>query len=704
MAKDKIVVEYEADVSKIKRQLTSLEKDYKDLETTSAKSAVVATEGFNQTAKSASKLNQQVDNLSKKTDTAFNTKKVTELGKSFSDLPGPIGQASAAVEGLGKTFLKLLANPIVLTITALTAAVYGLFKAFTSTDAGATKFEGVMKSISVTFDVLKQRGALLVDVLVDISNGEFTKAAEDFGKAVNGVGKQISDATKAAIAYTNALDNLEDAESTYISQRAENANKIAKLEFEAADRSKSIKQRKAALEEAIKIANEESKRDVDVAKQRLDLEVTNAAAIIGIRKSTVEEAIKIDRRTLEIRAKYDEDYKKFLEFNRGETLVTLENFYAEAINKDTAFYNEQKRNSARLSAFNLELQQETEKQRLANLKKSVKFQSDIQVEGTTDAEKEMLGVKEEYVDEFADYQSKSMAKNLDIDIQLSKEADKQKAENAIKAEEEKQQQIRDLYEGTAKLALQLLDIYVQKNKERTDLEIQSINETTDKQLAALDARYQTESGNITKLSARERAYQKEKARLEKERDDAIKKLKHDEFDREKVAKLIQINIEGALASISAFARSGYIGLAFAIATTAASSALVASQPNPYAKGSPFVDKEGKYKRGVDSVPAILMPGERVVTVEDNKKHWQLLEATRTGKVNEFINYKYLNPALKKQREQFQQQTMLGLMGNNGSSFNDGNIVSELRKATKVSQKNTFELAKVFKSTRKAWEA
>jgi hypothetical protein len=281
--------------------------------------------------------------------------------------------------------------------------------------------------------------------------------------------------------------------------------------------------------------------------------------------------------------------------------------------------------------------------------------------------------------------------------QLSKETNDKQLAN----EKSRLERIKEYARIIGDISLKLIDRIDQRRQEQLNTNIEKTNEAATKQLQQLEDRYNFESGNYAKLSARDRAYQKEKLRLEKERDDAIKKLKHDDFEREKNAQILKTNIAGAVAAIEAL--PNYILSAAVGVTTAIELAFIASQPNPYAKGSPFVDKEGKYKRGVDSVPAILMPGERVVTVEDNKKHWQLLEATRTGKVNEFINYKYINPALKKQKEQFQQQTMLGLLGG-GGAFNDGNIVNELRKATKVSQKNTYELAKVFKSNRKAWEA
>lgn len=47
-------------------------------------------------------------------------------------------------------------------------------------------------------------------------------------------------------------------------------------------------------------------------------------------------------------------------------------------------------------------------------------------------------------------------------------------------------------------------------------------------------------------------------------------------------------------------------------------------------GTPFVDREGRHKPGIDTVPAMLTRGERVQTVEENRRHWNLFEGVRTG--------------------------------------------------------------------------
>src|SRR4029077_20304022 len=59
-----------------------------------------------------------------------------KLKEQMSALPGPLGEAGEGVGKLSQAFKALLANPVVLVITAIVAALTLLYKAFTNTFAG----------------------------------------------------------------------------------------------------------------------------------------------------------------------------------------------------------------------------------------------------------------------------------------------------------------------------------------------------------------------------------------------------------------------------------------------------------------------------------------------------------------------------------------------------------------------------------------
>lgn len=89
-------------------------------------------------------------------------------------------------------------------------------------------------------------------------------------------------------------------------------------------------------------------------------------------------------------------------------------------------------------------------------------------------------------------------------------------------------------------------------------------------------------------------YNAQMDKIQKEKEAKEKKLQHDQFEREKKANIIQATINGALAVVTAFAQLGPIAGAIAAAlsavTTAAQITVMASQPNPYAKGG-YIRKE-----------------------------------------------------------------------------------------------------------------
>ena len=85
---------------------------------------------------------------------------------TLSDAPGAVGAVTKSVKGLGVAFKALLANPIILVITGIVAAVTALFKAFTSTKEGGEALDRVMAGLSAVFDVFR-------DVLVTVGEKLF---------------------------------------------------------------------------------------------------------------------------------------------------------------------------------------------------------------------------------------------------------------------------------------------------------------------------------------------------------------------------------------------------------------------------------------------------------------------------------------------------------------------------------------------------
>ncbi len=140
-------------------------------------------------------------------------------------------------------------------------------------------------------------------------------------------------------------------------------------------------------------------------------------------------------------------------------------------------------------------------------------------------------------------------------------------------------------QGLQEFANAAFDIYrsiAQIQDNMMEAELQKAQETYDAKSAALQR--QLNQGVIS-----QKAYDAKMQKLNEEKEKKERKLKHDQFEREKIASIVQATISGVLAIMQGFSQAGPIGgaiLAAAMAvTTALQIAAIASQANPYAKGS-----------------------------------------------------------------------------------------------------------------------
>ncbi len=255
-----------------------------------------------------------------------------------------LGKLTAGFKQLG---LVLKANPIILIVTAIVAALGALVKAFKSTDDGGTKFLAIMEQIKVTIDVLRNR---LIDVgqaIRDVFKGE--KSIREAGAAIKesfkGIGDEIREVVKAADTWANALDNLENAENNWISRQAELRNAQARARYTAEDRDADITERRKATEEFIALLMEETEQQKDFAKQRLDIETEKLAAMAGV---DAKQILRYVRMSDAERENADASLNEM--HNRYEGQVNeLEKLYAAYIDADTEYYNKGKKSLAKLA-------------------------------------------------------------------------------------------------------------------------------------------------------------------------------------------------------------------------------------------------------------------------------------------------------------------------------------------------------------------
>lgn len=260
---------------------------------------------------------------------------------------------------------------------------------------------------------------------------------------------------------------------------------------------------------------------------------------------------------------------------------TLEKYQKDI---DTFITNEQKDvTNATLS--------ETERQKQAirekyedEIKLIEKLKAARQAQNGEDADVSDLEVQIEKLKKLLDQQLSN------VDTQASKSANKsvwqQLAEfDWSKMSENWQSALGLMSQGLQEFANAAFDIYgsiAQIQDNMMEAELQKAQETYDAKSAALQR--QLNQGVIS-----QKAYDAKMQKLNEEKEKKERKLKHEQFAREKTANIIQATIAGVLAAVESFKNGGgfpwgLIPMALSAATTAVQIAAIASQPNPYYKG------------------------------------------------------------------------------------------------------------------------
>lgn len=202
------------------------------------------------------------------------------LRKSLSDSIPALGGVSEGVGRVSGAFKALLANPIVLLLAGIATALYGLFKAFTSTADGADQlsfvFEGMKAVVLTVRDTVLNVGSAIVKFF----KGDFKGAMEDGKKAVQGFGDKAVESFNNAYEASKKLDEIEDRMKELDVQRAKSNAAIKATKELLNDENATYEQKKQALVEVGKLEQETSAQELDLAKRKIEaLKLKNQAQI-----------------------------------------------------------------------------------------------------------------------------------------------------------------------------------------------------------------------------------------------------------------------------------------------------------------------------------------------------------------------------------------------------------------------------------------
>lgn len=492
------------------RQLTIARKKLSDID----------KEGIRNTTEYAKKLKVINDELDKnneeiKSNLDLAGKQQKNIGnyKSALDaLPASFQGAAHGAQGLGTAFKALLSNPLILTIALIVGALKGLYEAFVSTDEGATKMEGVTRTLSMVLDkligVALSVGKALVSMftdpmqaLEDFSDflvGQFknrltaimlfqqaiqvmtvdtklgfslaTDAIAQFATGVEGVIykgknllKEMEAINKEGQLMAQMFDDLSDAEREYSIIAAKNEKDITRLIIASKNRTKSDAERIAFLDEATRLEESNFKQELEFAKKKLGLIALENQKIIENKK------LKDLGSSLS-----DEERQKEVDAINDITKLEQESF------------NLQEKINNRRDALLKEIDDEKEKRHQAELER-IKKETEAREKAYEKDRKELLRQRQ-----LLEEEQKRNKAALDEYDRLEKEANESaKRDGDMLAAERKAKKDKEAEEDKKRL---------RENIEATDFAVGKINDALDKRSQAeLDRIDQEESRNQTAL-------------------------------------------------------------------------------------------------------------------------------------------------------------------------------------------------------------
>jgi hypothetical protein len=488
-------------------RLAQIKKELKNISAEGGKAPKALTDEFKKLDTSVRKAEESVGE---------HTRSVGNYKSALQGLGGPLGNAANGISNLGGQLKSLLANPYALAIAAIAAAVYGLFKAFTSTDSGATEFAVRLEQASAILDVVRKRALLLIDAISALFSGDFAEAADKFGAAVSSNTDDFERATGGARKYIEALDDLEDRISNYAVASAKANLEISKAEFNAADRRFSINERRKFLEQAISLSSKEVAEQRKFAEERFVLEAEKLASLTGLTaeeialyvEMTEQQKKNASEQVQTARNQYEEEFKALNEFG------------AKVFQEQEKFFTENKKNNAKLAAFDEQIKKEAEDRanKEAEIKKAaVQAYLDFQKEKLNELDK----IEKKRRDDF-DKAEQARLKDDGVRNQL----DQEKRQGLIDGYNEQSEALKESNKKDVELVITGLNIEfnarAKKLEKQKDFELSNTQLTANEKLL-IEEKFKNDVANLEREKAKEITAVKKTAldQEKKDKEDAL---------------------------------------------------------------------------------------------------------------------------------------------------------------------------------------
>lgn len=210
-----------------------------------------------------------------------------EVGSSFGKLKGELGtlspalgQASQGVGALTQAFNILKANPIIGVFALIAGLVVALFQKFKQMEAVSDALGKAFGTLSGVFN--KFISAILTPLidgfvkLTELVTGGLISVLSALGVTSEKTAQRFGE-------ITEALDDLEDAQKNSAIATAEANRKLQDAREIAADATRPVKERVAALREAARIEKEESQKVIEINQTKARLTMEAMAMEMGAR-------------------------------------------------------------------------------------------------------------------------------------------------------------------------------------------------------------------------------------------------------------------------------------------------------------------------------------------------------------------------------------------------------------------------------------
>ena len=309
------------------------------------------------------------------------------LASEFKVMGVSLNTVKTSLVSVGKTakasFATIRAGIMSTGIGALVIAFGSLATFFTKTKKGAELLETAFAGIGAAVNVIVDRVSKFGGAIVKLFKGDTKGALKDVKGAFTGIGKEIIEDTKNAIALKKAFIALRDSERDLNVETAQRRADIEALKLTAEDVSKTEKERLDAAKEAFKIEND----------------------LLNKRIANAEEALRIQREEMALGENMAEDLDK-----EAELLINLANIRQESTTKQIELNNkinsiEAETEAKREEAFDKRMKRIQEEKDAKE--KAAKEELDAEIQRADGWEKRALK-QQAIVDAVEDYKKKSI--------------------------------------------------------------------------------------------------------------------------------------------------------------------------------------------------------------------------------------------------------------------------------------------------------